>query len=33
VFMTKPSSRDRRGEPPAIQIRPGNELPEIIVSQ
>src|SRR5208282_692927 len=26
VFMTNPSPRHRRGEPPAIQIRPSNEV-------
>src|SRR5271166_777928 len=33
VFMTKPSPQDRRGEPPAIQIRPSNELPETFMRQ
>src|SRR5271157_1958422 len=31
--MTKPSPQDRRGEPPAIQIRPSNELPETFMRQ
>jgi hypothetical protein len=31
--MTKPSPRDRRGEPPAIQIRPSNERPKTLIRQ
>src|SRR5208282_4966460 len=33
VFMTKPSPQDCRGGPPAIQIRPSNEVPEILMRQ
>ncbi len=33
VFMTKPSPRDRREEPPDIQIRPSNELSESFMHQ
>src|SRR5271165_1872942 len=33
VFMTNPSPRHRRGEPPAIQIRPSNEVLKTIVCQ
>src|SRR5208282_1846916 len=33
VFMTNPSPRHRRGEPPAIQIRPSNEVLKTPVRQ
>src|SRR5208337_5502626 len=33
VFMTNPSPRHRRGEPPAVQIRPSNEVLKTIVCQ
>src|SRR5271165_7200295 len=33
VFMTKPPPQDCRGGPPAIQIRPSNEVPEILMRQ
>src|SRR5271166_3678746 len=33
VFMTNPSPRHRRGEPPAIQIRPSNEVLKTTVCQ
>src|SRR5208337_768005 len=33
VFMTKPSPQDPRGKRRAIQIRPSNEVPEILMGQ
>ena len=33
VFMTNPSPRHRPGEPPAIQIRPSNEVLKTPVCQ